>query len=52
VSGSIEGAFVRVTAKDGDKDYKIRATVDGDAMDGSITLGVGQQYLWRAKRAK
>ena len=52
VSGSIEGAFVRVTAKDGDKDYKIRATVDGDAMDGSITLGVGQQYLWHAKRAK
>jgi hypothetical protein len=52
VSGSIEGAFVRVTAKDGDKDYKIRATVDGDAMDGSITIGVGQQFLWHAKRAK
>jgi hypothetical protein len=52
VSGSIEGAFVRVTAKDGDKEYKIRATVDGDAMDGSITLGVGQQFLWHAKRTK
>jgi hypothetical protein len=30
----------------------VRATVDGDAMDGSITLGVGEQFLWHAKRSK
>lgn len=52
VSGSIEGTFVRVTVKDGAKEYKIRATVDGGAMDGSITVGVGEQFLWQAGRAK
>src|SRR5438132_554062 len=35
-SGSIDGAFLRVTIKDGDKEYKVRATVDGNEMDGSI----------------
>jgi hypothetical protein len=52
VSGSIDGAFLRVTIKDGNKEYKVRATVDGDAMDGSITHGVGKEYLWHAKRSK
>jgi hypothetical protein len=52
VAGSIEGLFLRVTVKDGDKDYKVRATVDGDAMDGSITIDVGKEYLWHAKRPK
>lgn len=51
VSGTIEGAFFRVTVKDGDKEYKVRATVDGNDMDGSITLGVGEARLWFAKRA-
>jgi hypothetical protein len=51
VSGTIEGAFFRVTVKDGDKEYKVRATVDGSDMDGSITLGVGEARLWFAKRA-
>lgn len=50
VSGTIEGAFFRVTVKDGEKQYKVRATVDGGAMDGSITLGVGDAHLWFAKR--
>jgi hypothetical protein len=50
VSGTIEGAFFRVTVKDGDKQYKVRATVDGADMDGSITLGVGDSHLWFAKR--
>jgi hypothetical protein len=50
VSGTIEGAFFRVTVKDGDKEYKVRATVDGSDMDGSITLGVGEARLWSAKR--
>jgi hypothetical protein len=52
VSGSIDGTFFRVTVKDADKEYKVRATVDGDAMDGSITQAVGREYLWQAKRPK
>jgi hypothetical protein len=51
VSGTIEGAFFRVSEKDGDKQYKVRATVDGNEMDGSITMGVGDARLWFAKRA-
>jgi hypothetical protein len=51
VSGTVEGAFFRVSVKDGSKEYKIRATVDGNEMDGSITLGVGDARLWFAKRA-
>jgi hypothetical protein len=52
VSGSIAGASFRVTVKDGDKMYKVRATVDGDTMDGSITRGVGEEYVWHASRSK
>ncbi|PWT82681.1 MAG: hypothetical protein C5B57_08310 [Blastocatellia bacterium] len=52
VAGMIEGAFFRVTVKDGDKQYKVRATVDGNEMDGSITYGTGQEFLWQAKRSK
>ena len=52
VAGSVEGAFLRVTETDGGRDYKIRASVDGDAMQGSVTLGVGKEYLWAAKRSK
>jgi hypothetical protein len=51
VSGTIEGAFFRVTVKDGDKQYKVRATVDGSEMDGSITFGIGDARLWFAKRS-
>jgi hypothetical protein len=50
VSGTIEGAFLRVDEEDGAKRYKVRATVDGAAMDGSITMGVGDAHLWFAKR--
>jgi hypothetical protein len=51
VSGSVDGAFLRVSVKDGDKQYKVRATVDGNAMDGSVTYAPGKEYLWHAKRA-
>jgi hypothetical protein len=51
VSGTIEGEFFRVSVRDGQKEYKVRATVDGESMDGSITLGVGDSHLWFAKRA-
>ncbi len=47
-----DGSFLRIDLKDGDKTVKIRATLDGDTMDGSITVGVGKEYLWFAKRAK
>src|SRR4029077_19251413 len=52
VAGSIDGAFLRVTVTDGKEEYKVRATVDGDPMDGSITYGPGKEYLWHAKRPK
>ena len=52
VTGSIDAAFLRVTVTDGAQQYKVRATVDGDAMDGSITYGKGKEYLWHAKRSK
>lgn len=52
VAGSIDGAFLRVTIKDGDKQYKVRATVDGNEMDGSITYDKGKEYLWQARRSK
>jgi hypothetical protein len=52
VAGSIDGAFFRVTVTDGSQQYRVRATVDGDAMDGSITYGKGKEYLWSAKRSK
>jgi hypothetical protein len=45
VAGTIEGSFFRVSVRDGDKQYKVRATVDGTSMDGSITLGVGESHL-------
>jgi len=51
-TGSVDGAFMRVTVIDSDKQYKVRATVDGDAMDGSITYAPGKEYLWHAKRKK
>jgi hypothetical protein len=50
VSGTIDGAFLRVSVKDGQKEYKVRATVDGGEMDGSITFGVGDARLWFARR--
>ncbi len=51
-AGSFDGNFLRVTVKDGEQEYKVRATLDGDELDGSITQGVGKEYLWQAKRAK
>jgi hypothetical protein len=51
VAGTMDGVFFRVSVKDGQKEYKVRATVDGGDMDGSITFGVGDARLWFAKRA-
>lgn len=51
ILGTIQGAFFRVSVKDGAKEYKVRATVDGASMDGSIAFGVGNEDLWFAARA-
>ena len=51
VTGTVAGASFRVTVKDGNHEYKVRATVDGDAMDGSVTYPVGAEYVWHAKRS-
>ena len=52
VSGSIAGASFRVTIKDGDKSRRVRAMVDGDAMEGTVTHAAGEEYEWRARRSK
>jgi hypothetical protein len=52
VSGSIAGASFRVTIKDGDQSHKVRAMVDGDAMEGTVTYAAGEEYAWRARRSK
>jgi 2-keto-4-pentenoate hydratase/2-oxohepta-3-ene-1,7-dioic acid hydratase in catechol pathway len=51
-SGTVAGVSFRVTVKDGDATYKVRATVDGDAMDGSASRGEGDESPWHARRAK
>jgi hypothetical protein len=51
-SGTVAGASFRVTITDGNHQYKVRASVDGDAMDGSVTRGVGEEYPWHARRSK
>jgi len=54
VSGTIAGSSFRVSVKDGNATYKVRATLDEDAktMDGSITDAGGQEHPWHATRAK
>jgi hypothetical protein len=52
VTGTVAGASFRATVKDGNHEYKVRATVDGDAMDGSVTRGAGEEYPWHAQRSK
>jgi hypothetical protein len=52
VSGTVAGASFRVTITDGNHVYKVRATVDGDAIDGSIAHDTGVEYSWHARRAK
>jgi hypothetical protein len=46
-----EVGFFRVDVKVADMVYKVRATVDGNSMDGSILIGKGE-YLWSAKKSK
>jgi hypothetical protein len=43
--------FFRVDIKDGDAIIKVRATLDQDSLDGSITIGK-DEHLWSAKRKK
>jgi hypothetical protein len=53
ISGSFDKAgYLRVDQKVGDTTYKVRATMDADSMDGSITVAVAKEYLWQAKRTK
>jgi hypothetical protein len=52
ISGSIAGTSFRVTVADGDKTYKVRAMVDEDAMDGSVTSAGGEESAWHAVRTK
>jgi hypothetical protein len=52
VSGTVAGASFRVTITDGNHEYKVRATVDGDMIDGSVTHGAGEAYPWHATRSK
>ena len=50
VTGEIdEVGFFRVDYKDGDMTVKVRATLDNDALDGSVTIGK-DEHLWTAKR--
>ncbi len=51
-SGDIDNVgFFRVDIKDGDTTIKVRATLDENALDGSITIGK-DEHLWAAKRKK
>ena len=52
IAGEIdEVGFLRVEVKDGDMTYKVRATLDSDSLDGSLTMGK-KEYIWAAKRSK
>jgi len=51
VTGEVNNVLLRFDYKVGDADYKIRATVDGDTMDGSVTIGK-KEYIWSAKKSK
>ena len=49
--GTIDDAgFMRVDFKAGEIVYKVRATLDNDSMDGSITIGK-KEYIWTAKKS-
>ena len=51
-AGTIDDAgFIRVDVMAGDMMYKVRATLDNDSMDGSITIG-NKEYIWSAKRSQ
>ena len=51
-TGTIDDVgFFRVDVKDGDVVYKVRATLDNDSLDGSITMGA-KEHIWSAKKLK
>jgi hypothetical protein len=50
--GTIDSAgFIRIEVTAGDMVYKVRATLDNDSMDGSITIG-NKEHIWAAKKSK
>lgn len=50
--GTIDDAgFMRADVTAGDMVYKVRATLDNDSMDGSITMGK-KEYVWSAKKSQ
>jgi hypothetical protein len=51
VTGEVNNVLLRFDYKIGEMEHKIRATVDKDEMDGSVTMGK-KEYVWSAKRAK
>jgi hypothetical protein len=57
MTGELNGVNFRSYLKHGDKDVKVVANVDGDSIDGAVTIGNHgspdeKEYLWSAKRAK
>jgi len=51
VKGEVNAVIVRFDYKVGEMEHKIRATVDGNEMDGSVTMAK-KEYVWSAKRSK
>ena len=53
MTGEVTPLEFRADVKDGDKQYKVLATIDNDAhtMDGAVRMGKNE-YLWSAKRPK
>lgn len=52
VSGTMAGARLVVTVKDGDKVHSVVARLNDDVMDGTVTSGAGEENAWHAKRSK
>jgi hypothetical protein len=57
ITGEINGINFRSYLKKGDTDIKVVATVNGDTIDGAVTIGAHgskdeKEYLWSAKRPK
>jgi hypothetical protein len=53
MTGEVSTLEFRADVKDGDKQYKVLASIDNDShtMDGAVRMGKNE-YLWSAKRPK
>jgi hypothetical protein len=53
MTGEVSTLEFRANVMDGDKQYKVLATIDTDShtMDGAVRMG-SNEYLWSAKRPK